>query len=408
MRSAWLRSARKTYPMTSIQLTDKRNKLMHDATKLIQGENVTPEQRSTFDTMMADIDTLEADISRVKRTEDFEAEQRSSSRPPRGNPGPSMDTAENVQLQKRALREYMVTGKENRDLGVGTVGGSITGGNQLIAPAFYPILTQAQQAYGGVVNIINQRTTDTGASMKISLSNDVANGLTTWPESAAASELDPALATAQSATEMYNTGVITVTLEELADSAWDLDSFISDVFGQRLYRGLAKYVSQGSTSGVFASYLTGAVSGATSVSGTAVSYLDIANLWNSLDPAYEANAVFTMPSSLRGQLMSVTDTLGRPLFIPSPNSGAFDTLLGKKIVLDQYLPAVGLGTKSLAFGDFKAGYTLRNVGQFQIARDPYTYLVSKGSIAFIGYGRGGSFSTNAGTNPIKYLTQKAS
>jgi HK97 family phage major capsid protein len=226
--------------------------------------------------------------------------------------------------------------------------------------------------------------------------------------SGAASELDPALATAQSATEIYNTGVITVTLEELQDSAWDLDSFISDVLGQRLYRGLAKYVFQGSPSGVFASYLTGAVSGATSVSGTAVSYLDIANLWNSLDPIYEANAVFMMSSSLRGQLMSVTDTLGRPLFIPSPNSGAFDPLLGKKIVLDQCLPAVGLGTKSLAFGDFKAGYTLRSVGQFQIARDPYTYLVPKGSIAFIGYGRGGSFSTNAGTNPIKYLTQKAS
>jgi HK97 family phage major capsid protein len=72
------------------------------------------------------------------------------------------------------------------------------------------------------------------------------------------------------------------------------------------------------------------------------------------------------------------------------------------------LPNVALSSKSIAFGDFKAAYTLRNVGQFQIARDPYTYLVSKGAVAFIGYGRGGSFSTNAGTNPIKYLTQHSS
>jgi len=244
--------------------------------------------------------------------------------------------------------------------------------------------------------------------MKISLSNDTPNGLTTWPESAAATELDPALATATSNTEMYNTGVITVILEELQDSAWDLDAFISDVFGQRLYRGLAKYVSQGSSGGGFVSYLPGAVSGATSVAGASVGYADLLALWNSLDPAYEANATWVMNSTPRGQLMGVVDTMGRPLFIPSPNVGGFDQILGRKIVLDQYLPNVALSSKSIAFGDFKAGYTLRNVGQFQITRDPYTYLVTKGSIAFIGYGRGGSFSTNAGTNPIKYLTQKSS
>jgi HK97 family phage major capsid protein len=399
---------KKDIPMTSIQMIENRNKLMTDATKLIQGADVTAEQRTSFDTMMVDVDALEADIARVERTEKFEAEQRTAARPPRGTPGASMDSAENLQIQKRALRDYMVSGVENRDLGVGTVTGSITGGSQLVAPAFYPILTQAQQAYGGLVNVVNQRTTDTGASMKISLSNDVANGLTTWPESSAASELDPSLATAQSATEMYNTGVITVTLEELQDSAWDLDAFISDVFGQRLYRGLAKYVSQGSSSGVFASYLAGGVSGATSAAGAAVGYADLLALWNSLDPAYEANALWTMNSNTRGQLMGVVDTMGRPLFIPSPNAGGFDTILGRKIVLDQYLPNVALSSKSIAFGDFKAGYTLRNVGQFQIARDPYTYLVSKGAVAFIGYGRGGSFSTNAGTNPLKYLTQRSS
>jgi HK97 family phage major capsid protein len=393
--------------MTSIQMTDKRNKLMTDATKLIQAEKVTPEQRANFDLMMVDVDALEADIARVQRTEAFEAEQRSSTRPPRGIPGASADNAENAQLAKQALRNYMVTG-ETRDLGVGTVGGSISGGNQLVAPAFYPILTQAQQAYGGLVNVVNQKTTDTGASMKISLSNDVANGLTTWPESAAATELDPALATATSNTEMYNTGVITVTLEELTDSAFDIDAFISDVFGQRLYRGLAKYVSQGSASGVFASYLAGTVSGATSVAGASVGYADILALWNSIDPAYESTSTWAMNSNTRGQLMGVTDSFGRPLFIPSPNVGVFDQILGRPIVLDQYLPNVGLSSKSIAFGDFKAGYTLRNVGQFQIARDPYTYLVSKGSVAFIGYGRGGSFATNAGTNPIKYLTQKSS
>jgi hypothetical protein len=46
----------------------------------------------------------------------------------------------------------------------------------------------------------------------------------------------------------------------------------------------------------------------------------------------------------------------------------------------------------------------RTVGEFQIARDPYRYLVSKGAVAFVGYGRGGSFNTDAGTHPIVKLT----
>ena len=394
--------------MTLIEIKDKRNKLMADAQKL--GLNLTTETRTQFDAIMADVDVLEKDIERAERVAKFEEETRSAGKPPRGAPGagPSVDPIENAELQKRALRDYIVSGKETRDLGVGAVAGNITGGSQLVAPAFSPILTVAQKAYGGMVNVVNQRKTDTGASMKVSFVNDVSNGLVVWGEDTAATEADPTLSTAQSETEMYNTGVILVTLEELQDSFFSIDQFVQDAFGQRLYRGLAKNISQGSTSGVFSSYLSGAVSGATSVSGTAISYADIVALWNSLDPAYEANATWAMPSSVRGQLLSVVDTLGRPIFIPSPSSGSFDTLLGRPVVLDQFLPNVALGSKSLAFGDFKAGYTLRSVGDFQIARDPYTYLVSKGAVAFVGYGRGGSFSTDAGTHPIKYLTQEAS
>ena len=389
--------------MNYAEIMERRNKLMNDAAILARTPNVTAEQRAQVKAMLKDVDSLEEDAKTAQRLEAFEAEQRSSNRPPRGVPG---EVSGNVEQEKRALRNYIVNG-ERRDLGVGAVAGNITGGSQLVAPAFYPILTQAQQSYGGLVNIVNQRTTDTGASMKIGLVNDVTNGLQTWPEDTAANEVDPALTSATSNTEMYNTGVILVTIEELQDSYFDLDAFIRDAFGQRLYRGLAKYISQGSASGNFASYLMGATSGATSASPTAIGYADIAALYASLDPAYEPNSTWVMNSATRGALISETDTLGRPLFIPSPNSGAFDTLLGRPVVLDQFAPSIGAGNKALAFGDFKAGYTLRNVGQFEIARDPYTYLVSKGAVAFIGYGRGGSFNTDAGTHPIKVLTQHA-
>lgn len=375
---------------------------MNDATTLARTKDITIEQRQQVKRMLADVDDLEEQRSVAQRIEAFEAEQRAFTRPPRGN---LSETVVDAEAQKRALRNFICG--EKRDLGVGAVAGNITGGSQLVAPAFYPLLTAAQQAYGGLVNIVNQRTTDTGASMKVGFVNDVTDGLQSWAEDSAASTVDPTLSTETSNTEMYNTGVILVTLEELQDSFFDLDAFIRDAFGQRLYRGLAKYISQGSTSGNYISYLTGATSGATSANPTAIGYVDIAALYASLDPAYVSNATWVMNSATRGALIGVTDTLGRPLFIPSPNAGAFDTLLGRPVVLDQFAPNIGAGNKALAFGDFKAGYTLRSVGQFEIAKDPYTYLISKGAVAFIGYGRGGSFVTDAGTHPIKVLTQHA-
>ncbi len=397
-----------------IELRNQKTKLLLDAQKILTKQGVFVEERSTAQKMLADVDVIEQSISLEERiakdtAERAEQEQRAS-RPPRGQVGVSGD--EKAEAEKRQLRDFVVNGKpfENRDLGVVTAG-SVTGGSQLVAPAFIPVLTQAQLAYGGVVNIVNQRSTDTGASAKYSMVNDTSNSLVAWGEDSAAAPVDPSFSTAQSTTSMYTTSPIIVTLEELQDSAFNLDEFIGNAFGQRLYRGLAKYLSQGDTSGAFASYFSGATSGATSAAPTAVTYSDLLSLYNSIDPAYLLNSTWTMNSATRGILLGLVDSTGRPLFQPAlsaPNGAdALGTLLGRPVVLDQFAPNIAATNKAIAFGDFKAGFTLRNVGQFQIVRDPYTYLISKGAVAFIGYGRGGSYSTDAGTHPIKVLTQHA-
>jgi hypothetical protein len=52
-----------------------------------------------------------------------------------------------------AQADSLVSGKvtEKRDLGVDPVAGNTTGGSQLVAPEFYPILTAAQQVYGDLL-----------------------------------------------------------------------------------------------------------------------------------------------------------------------------------------------------------------------------------------------------------------
>jgi HK97 family phage major capsid protein len=391
-------------------LQEKRNKLVGSAQKLVLSKDFDTEKRAQADAMLAESDVISSDIARLQKIEAVEAEQRSSSRPARG-PIESTDAA--LETAKREMRDFIVSGKttEKRDLGVGPVAGSISGGSQLVAPAFYPVLTAAQLAYGGLVNIVNQKSTDTGASMKLGFVNDTTSGLQVWGEDTAATEVDPALSTSTSNTVKYNSGVVLVTIEELQDSFFDIEGFLRDLMGQRLYRGLAKFISQGSSDGSYVSYLSGAVSGATSASPTAIDYADILGLYGSIDPAYIPTSTFVMNSTTRTSLLGVVDTTGRPLFQPAlsapAGADALGTLLGRPVVLDQFAPSIAAGHTALALGDFRAFYTLRNVGEFQIARDPYTYLVSKGAVAFIGYGRGGSFITDAGTHPVKVLTQHA-
>lgn len=45
-------------------------------------------------------------------------------------------------------------------------------------------------------------------------------------------------------------------------------------------------------------------------------------------------------------------------------------------MLDQFAPNIAATNKALAFGDFKSFYTLRNVGDFQIARSGLRVLLA--------------------------------
>ena len=114
--------------MTYAQIIEQRNKLMNDAAKLAQTKDVTKEQKEQVRTMLADVDILEADAAIAKRLEDFAAEQRNATAPPRGKPG---EIAGDIEQERRAMRNFLVNG-ERRDLGTVT-SGAMTGGSQLIA-----------------------------------------------------------------------------------------------------------------------------------------------------------------------------------------------------------------------------------------------------------------------------------
>src|SRR5665213_3264421 len=142
------------------ELIEKRNKTMVDAQAIISKENVTTEDRSKFDLMIADAQALSGDITRLQSIEDFNKEQQRSTRPPRAGFGNDDHSDVTVKNQKRAFFEWMRTGQvsaenrsyiqtqEQRDLGVGAVAGSITGGSVLVPTGFDPTFHSALKSYG--------------------------------------------------------------------------------------------------------------------------------------------------------------------------------------------------------------------------------------------------------------------
>lgn len=367
---------------------------------------MTVEARVKFDRLFSDADSLGETITRMEKleAETRAANARGAYRP---QPGRCEDSAE-----RRAFADYVRFGQtspllsERRDLGTVT-GGSITGGSQLVPQEFLPTLIEAQKAWGSLTTVVKTKVTDTGAPMKIALDNDTTNMLTVVGEATAVTEADPSLNGLILSTDFCSTGVVKVSLAELQDSAFDIDGFIRDNFGKRYWRGVSSLITNGSGSGNVQSIVSGATVGGTSAAPTAVTYADLLSVFGALDPAYTDTSSWSFNSTTRAALLGVTDTTGRPLYQPalsSPN-GALDYLLGRPVVLNQFMPNIAAGNRAILFGDMAAGYLFRQVkGDLSILRLNERYA-DTGEVGFIGYARIGGVNTDAGTHPILSLQQ---
>jgi HK97 family phage major capsid protein len=396
--------------MTLNELRTKRTDLLKKAQALVLKEKVTEAEIAEARNLIAASEVL---YDQIESEENRGSENRGLYQQiPREQPGGGVTNSASQSPEVRAFSQYIRYGKRSDDLEFRdmTTGGT---GGALIPQSFYPVLTEAKKAWGGIINELNVKPSDNGAPMKVALVNDVTNMLNIDSEPSQMSEVEASLSSVILACDSLKTDMIKVTVAELQDSYFDLDGFIRDLFGKRYYRGLTSLVTNGSWAGSPAvaqniqSIITGATTGATSASATAIAWQDITNLYGSLDPAYVENAIFSMNSNTRAALLGVTDSLGRPLYIPAPTAQSFDTLMGRRVVLNQYLPDIAAGKVAIQFGDFKAGYLLREVKPgLAIVRLNERFMDTL-EIGFLGYCRAAGLVTDAGTHPIVNLVQKS-
>jgi HK97 family phage major capsid protein len=382
------------------ELKEQRTKLLLDAQKIVIKKDALAEERASAKVMIADADTLDEQIALEERIAKNQTEQRSNgnSRPPRAQPGEGIPD-EKREADERNFVHYMRTG-EIRDLQTGTTGAPF------VPQGFSTTLTEAAKLWGQLASSVKQMRTATGEPMRIPLANDTGNAFSLLGESQPVTELDPTLSGVLSQVDKIQGGIVKVSREMLADSAFDLASWLSGEFSKRYWRGVSAAVRNGTSTGNVAAITSVAVAGVTTASPTAILYPELAEMYGALEAAYIPGASWVMSSATRAYFLGVEDNYGRPLYVPSVNTDNLDRILGLPVVIDQYAPAIGAGLSPILLGNLTEAYTLRSVGDVEVIRLNERYSDTY-EVGFQAFTRVSGFGTDAGTHPLIKLTMHA-
>jgi HK97 family phage major capsid protein len=108
------------------------------------------------------------------------------------------------------------------------------------------------------------------------------------------------------------------------------------------------------------------------VSNTYSPFDALIDLTAALKVAHRNGAQFLMNKASLGVLRKLKSTLSGEYLMSLPTESTPGTILGYAYDEDENMPDIGAGAYPIAFGNFKAAYTIVDVMGTRILRDPYT------------------------------------
>jgi HK97 family phage major capsid protein len=98
----------------------------------------------------------------------------------------------------------------------------------------------------------------------------------------------------------------------------------------------------------------------------------IVDLVYGLGARYRANATFVMNSKTAGAVRKMKDADGRFLWSDGLAAGEPSRLMGYPVLIAEDMPDIAADQLAIAFGDFRAGYTVAERPDLRILRDPFS------------------------------------
>jgi HK97 family phage major capsid protein len=148
--------------------------------------------------------------------------------------------------------------------------------------------------------------------------------------------------------------------------------------------------------------------GVVAASKTAVTDAEIVSLVHVLDPAYRTNAIWMFHDTILAAIRGLKDvTSGQYLWQPGMQAGVPDRLFGYRYVVNQSMAsAQAQAAKIILFGDFSK-YKVRDVAGIRLVRLDELFAQTD-QVGFVAFLRSDGQLLDAGTNPIKHLTNAKS
>ncbi|WP_405405298.1 phage major capsid protein [Paracoccus sp. Ld10] len=173
----------------------------------------------------------------------------------------------------------------------------------------------------------------------------------------------------------------------LDDAAFDVEGWLAERIAEKFARSEANAFLRGDgvdkPRGVL-TYPTAPVATATTAqvgfvtSGAAgdfavTSPMDcLIDLIYALGAQYRANATFLMNSKTAARVRKMKDADGRFLWTDALSVGQVPQLLGYPVMISEDMPDLATSSFSVAFGDFRAAYTIVERPDLRVLRDPFS------------------------------------
>lgn len=185
---------------------------------------------------------------------------------------------------------------------------------------------------------------------------------------------------------IYDTGMVRVPLELLQDSAFNIESLMTDLFGERLGRTANDVLTTGTGTGQPHGIVTASSAGKSAASGTALAADELIDLFHSVDPAYRQSPQcrWMFNDSTLAAIRKLKDGQGNYLWqMGDVRTGEPDTFLGKPFSVNQAVADIGVSAKPIVFGDFSR-FLVRKVMGFQVMtlRERYAENFQVGMVGF--------------------------
>lgn len=352
-----------------------------------EGRALTAEEETSFNAITAEMDSLRSQADRLTAFEDEQRDIEASlgNVPGRGEDR-NQDSAE-VLLRKvlqgrNGAWDYSPTHEERQEVRA-LVKGTPSAGGVTVPTTFYgqlmehAIETSAILSAGATILY-----TSSGEEISVPITVSAPTGAQVG-EGQTIPTSEPVLG--KRSLYAYKYGDLCQLSRELADdSAFDLEGFIARQAGRAIGNAFgAKLVSGTGTnepSGIITSTTLGKT-GATAVGG-APTWDDLIDLFYSVIGPYRnsPNAGWLIKDGTAATLRKLKDSSGRYLWEPSIIAGQPDMIEGKPVYTDPNMPGVGLGNKSVAFGDMSAyfarivnGVRFERSDDFAFDKDLITY-----------------------------------